>query len=42
VKKHLARLYDKFAVFEGDERRRVRLANAAVTRGAVSLADLRS
>jgi DNA-binding CsgD family transcriptional regulator len=41
VKKHLARLYDKFAVFEGDERRRVRLANAAVTRGAVSLADLR-
>jgi pSer/pThr/pTyr-binding forkhead associated (FHA) protein len=41
VKKHLARLYDKFSVFEGDERRRVRLANAAVTRGAVSLADLR-
>jgi DNA-binding NarL/FixJ family response regulator len=41
VKKHLARLYDKFDVFEGDERRRVRLANAAVTRGAVSLADLR-
>ena len=41
VKKHLARLYDKFAVYEGDERRRVRLANAAVTRGAVSLSDLR-
>jgi hypothetical protein len=42
VKKHLARLYDKFEVFEGDERRRVRLANAAVTRGAVSLGDLRA
>jgi DNA-binding CsgD family transcriptional regulator len=42
VKKHLARLYDKFAVAQGVERRRVRLANAALGRGAVSLADLRA
>jgi hypothetical protein len=42
VKKHLARLYDKFVIAEGAERRRVRLANAALGRGAVSLADLRA
>jgi pSer/pThr/pTyr-binding forkhead associated (FHA) protein len=41
VKQHLLRLYDKFQVFESGERRRVRLANEAVRRGAVSLADLR-
>ncbi len=41
VKQHLSRLYDKFAVFESGERRRVRLANEAVRRGAVSLGDLR-
>ena len=41
VKQHLLRLYDKFGVYESGERRRVRLANEAVRRGAVSLADLR-
>jgi pSer/pThr/pTyr-binding forkhead associated (FHA) protein len=41
VKQHLLRLYDKFQVYESGERRRVRLANEAVRRGAVSLADLR-
>ena len=40
VKQHLVRLYDKFGVYDG-ERRRVRLANEAVRRGAVTLADLR-
>lgn len=42
VKKHLVRLYDKFAIAEDGERRRVRLANAALERGAVTLADLRA
>ena len=41
VKQHLLRLYDKFGVYESGERRRVRLANEAIRRGAVSLADLR-
>jgi DNA-binding transcriptional ArsR family regulator len=41
VKQHLMRLYDKFGVYDGEERRRVRLANEAVRRGAVTLADLR-
>ncbi|MGH8682826.1 MAG: hypothetical protein ACREVP_15115, partial [Burkholderiales bacterium] len=36
VKQHLAHLYDKFGIFEGDERRRVRLANVALGEGAVS------
>ncbi|MCA1831840.1 MAG: FHA domain-containing protein [Actinomycetota bacterium] len=40
VKQHLAHLYDKFGVLEDEERRRVRLANAAVTLGAVTLGDL--
>lgn len=40
VKQHLANLYGKFGVDEGD-RRRVRLANAALSSGAVSLSDLR-
>jgi tetratricopeptide (TPR) repeat protein len=35
VKQHLVHLYDKFGIFEGDERRRVRLANAALSEGAV-------
>ena len=39
VKQHLAKLYIKFGIPEGD-RRRVRLANAALSTGAVSLADL--
>jgi pSer/pThr/pTyr-binding forkhead associated (FHA) protein len=44
VKQHLANLYDKFAIAgEGPgERRRVRLANEALRRGAVTVADLRS
>jgi hypothetical protein len=42
VKHHLARLYDKFDVGAHGERRRVRLANAAVARGAVKLGDLRA
>jgi hypothetical protein len=40
VKQHLLRLYDKFGIEEG-EGRRVRLANEALRRGAVSLADVR-
>jgi hypothetical protein len=40
VKQHLSRLYVKFDVADG-ERRRVQLANAAVSTGAVKLGDLR-
>ncbi len=39
VKQHLGRLYDKFRVV-GGERRRSRLANAALATGAVSITDL--
>jgi pSer/pThr/pTyr-binding forkhead associated (FHA) protein len=42
VKQHLSRLYVKFDVGAHGERRRVRLANAAVARGAVTLGDLHS
>jgi FHA domain-containing protein len=41
VKQHLLRLYDKFEIYEGSDRR-VRLANEAVIRGAVTLSDLRA
>jgi DNA-binding CsgD family transcriptional regulator len=41
VKQHLAHLYDKFGISEGGERRRVRLANEALRRGAVTIATLR-
>lgn len=41
VKQQLGRLYLKFDVLEGSDRR-LRLANEALVRGAVSLADLRS
>ncbi len=41
VKQHLAHLYDKFDLHDAADRRRVKLANAALTRGAVSLGDLR-
>jgi predicted component of type VI protein secretion system len=43
VKQHLSNLYDKFAILgEGvGERRRVRLANEALRRGAVTVSDLR-
>jgi hypothetical protein len=41
VKQHLANLYVKFDVGEGIAHRRSRLANEALRRGAVTLADLR-
>lgn len=41
VKQHLANLYDKFGVPVEDSSRRMRLANDALRRGAVSIADLR-
>lgn len=40
VKKHIANLYDKFDLYD-DDRRRGRLANEALGRGAVRLAELR-
>ena len=42
VKQHLLNLYDKFDVIDSDPRRRVRLANEVLHRGAVNVADLRS
>jgi hypothetical protein len=43
VKQHLGRLYDKFGIFpESNADRRVCLANEALGRGAVTLADIRS
>jgi len=39
VKQHLGRLFDKFGIVDGD-RRRVRLANEALRRGAIRLTDL--
>jgi FHA domain len=41
VKQHLSRLYSKFDVDGRAERKRVQLANAAVSTGAVKLSDLR-
>lgn len=41
VKQHLLHLYDKFGIHEEGERRRLRLANEAVRRGAVSEAQVR-
>ena len=40
VKQHLGNLYDKFGVAAADHRR-TRLANEAIRRSAVTLADLR-
>ncbi len=40
VKQHIGRLYDKFDLVDAD-RKRVRLANAALQTGAVSLGDIR-
>lgn len=42
IKQHLANLYDKFGIAAGPERRRVALANEALRRGAISLADVRA
>ncbi len=41
VKQHLLRLYDKFGIFGEGERRRLRLANEAIRRGAITRADLK-
>jgi pSer/pThr/pTyr-binding forkhead associated (FHA) protein len=41
VQQHLLRLYDKFGIASGTGSRRSQLANEAVRRGAVTLADLR-
>jgi hypothetical protein len=40
VKFHLANLYDKFGLYEQTENRRVQLANEAIRRRAVTMADL--
>jgi ATP/maltotriose-dependent transcriptional regulator MalT len=40
VKQHLTNLYDKFRIHPDAERRRVLLANEAVRRGVVTIADL--
>ncbi|MGH9277762.1 MAG: FHA domain-containing protein [Acidimicrobiales bacterium] len=42
VKFHLANLYDKFAIYDAAQSRRLVLANEALLRRAVTLADLRS
>jgi DNA-binding CsgD family transcriptional regulator len=42
VKQHLANLFEKFALESDLSHRRTRLANAAIRRGAVTLADLQS
>jgi pSer/pThr/pTyr-binding forkhead associated (FHA) protein len=41
VKQHLSRLYDKFELEEGGDRR-ARLANDALRRGAVTMADIQA
>jgi hypothetical protein len=40
VKQHMLRLYDKFELFEGEDRRRLRLANIVLTAGVISRAEL--
>lgn len=42
VKQHLLRLYDKFGIHDEGERRRVRLANEALRRGAITMAEVRA
>ncbi|WP_230686318.1 FHA domain-containing protein [Catellatospora vulcania] len=41
VKQHLLRLYEKFGIAGDGERRRVRLANEAMARNAITRSDLR-
>lgn len=41
IKFHLSNLYAKFGIEEGSDSRRVRLANEAIRRRAITLADLR-
>lgn len=40
VKQHLLNLYEKFDIVDGDERRRVALARAAMRTGVVGVRDL--
>ena len=40
VKAHLLKLYDKFGIYGEGERRRAQLANEAVRRGAINMAEL--
>jgi ATP/maltotriose-dependent transcriptional regulator MalT len=42
VKQHLLHLYDKFGIDPGTGSRRVRLANEAIRRGAVTVGELRA
>ena len=42
VKQHVANLFSKFGIAADDEHRRLRLANDAIRRGSVTIADLRS
>ncbi|MDQ4133876.1 MAG: FHA domain-containing protein [Actinomycetota bacterium] len=42
VKFHLANLYDKFGLHDAGQSRRLQLANEAIRRRAVTMADLRS
>jgi DNA-binding CsgD family transcriptional regulator len=42
VKQHLLHLYDKFGIFVDDGNRRLRLANEAIVRGAVTPAQLQA
>ena len=42
IKQHLLRLYDKFGIREQAERRRVRLANEALRRNVIRVAELRA
>jgi DNA-binding CsgD family transcriptional regulator len=42
VKKHLVRLYEKFGIYEGPGSRRTRLANAALSTGAISLSSIKA
>lgn len=41
VKQHLLKLYEKFGIRTGGDRRRVQLANEALRRGAVSFSEVR-
>src|SRR5436190_22986717 len=36
IKQHLLNLYDKFELFEGEDYRRVRLANMVISTGVIS------
>ena len=42
IKFHLANLYDKFGLYDTGQSRRLQLANEAIRRRAVTMADLRS